>query len=172
MTERRDLGWIASLLCFVCLLPASSVWGADNVSLNRSSNQIVDVVTFCVPPNNNPMSFLYDRTSQSPFTVPQGFSFVITDIIITPCLHLPNTTDRFLVSVDIGVGSRNFLAGYIGASTQHYALAGGLVVPEGADLRARNLPDSADSVDVQLLGYIVNEPGLAVGAPFPFNPLL
>jgi hypothetical protein len=36
----------------------------------------------------------------------------------------------------------------------------------------RNLPDSADSVDVQLLGYIVNEPGLAVGAPFPFNPLL
>jgi hypothetical protein len=64
------------------------------------------------------------------------------------------------------------LAGYIGANTQHYALAGGLVVPEGADLRARNLPDSADSVDVQLLGYIVNEPGLAVGAPFPFNPLL
>jgi hypothetical protein len=60
----------------------------------------------------------------------------------------------------------------LGANTQHYALAGGLVVPEGADLRARNLPDSADSVDVQLLGYIVNEPGLAVGAPLRFNPLL
>jgi hypothetical protein len=126
--------------------------------------------TTCIPSDNIPRAFLYDRNElASPFTVPKGFSFVITDIIVVPDVD-PNPTDRFLAVVTIGV-IRTFTAGFIGAVTQHYSLTGGLVVPEEVPLNARNVLPTSTCINVQLLGYFVRGPGLDVGNPFPFQEL-
>ena len=170
------LSWIRVCALFLCFVSASAVWGEDPTPrlsslthLNGSSRQIVQASTFCLQNNNTRGPFFYDRRERSPFVVPKGFSFVITDIIITPCIVDPNLTDRFLVVVDIGDGSRNFVAGYIGAITQHYHLTGGIVVPEETTVAGRNTTASSSLVDVVLLGYFVKGPGLDEGQPFPFH---
>jgi hypothetical protein len=161
---------------FLCLGAVSAVWGQDDLTrrssvthLNVNSGQIVNLSTQCLTNDNTGgHTFTYDRQS-NPFTVPKGFSFIITDIIIMPCQHLPNETDRFLVVVTIG-GGRLFSAGYLGAITKHYHLTSGLVVPEETSLEGRNTTFSSDLVDVQLLGYFVRGSGLSVGEPFSPKP--
>ena len=73
---------------FLCFVSASAVWGEDSKALlstrthlNGTSRQIVWLSTECLPNDNSSDSFFYDRDRRAPFTVPKGFSFVITDII-------------------------------------------------------------------------------------------
>jgi hypothetical protein len=141
--------------------------------LNGTSRQIVNLSTFCVantPPNNIQQPFFYDR-GDVPFTkVPQGFSFVITDIIIEPCATLPRLEGTFLAFVTIGhTESRRFAAGFTGPFPKHYALTGGLVVPEGEPLTGDNSTFSSDAVNVKVLGYFVRGLGLPEREPFPFH---
>lgn len=157
---------------FSCLGEDPTARLSSVTHLNGTSQQIVNLSTFCIPnttPNNINQPFFYDR-GNVPFTpVPQGFSFVITDIIIDPfCFATSNSTDSFLAFVTIGNGSRRFPAGFNGAVTQHYALTGGIVVPEGTSLTADNSTFSTNAVNVRVLGYFVRGPGLGEEQPFPF----
>jgi hypothetical protein len=162
----------------LCLGVASAAWGEDHrdqlsslTHLNGNSSQIVNLTTANCIPFDSSVTFFYDNLvpPEAAFAiVPQGFSFVITDIIITPCSDLPNQTDQFVVRIGIARAGRSFTAKYLGAITQSYHLTSGLVVPEGADLLARvTSVNSSDSVIVQLLGYFVRGSGLVVGEPFP-----
>jgi hypothetical protein len=178
--KRSTLVWMGLFAVVTLYLVSASriVHGQDEAGkgdvsklthLNGTSRQIVQLSTLCLQNDNFPKSFLYDRQVPAPFTVPMGSSFVITDINIVPfCQVLPNPNDRFLVVVTIG-GARTFTAGFIGAVTQHYSLTGGLVIPEGASLDARNTTFSSTETDVELLGYFVRGAGLNVGEPFQFR---
>ena len=160
----------AGLVVSLLLFSASAAMGQDQSETHlgiRSRNIVHLVTTNCVHNDNTSATYSYDRDPRAPFAaVPKGFSFVITDIIIDPfCLTEPNDTDRFFVVVTVGQG-RTFTAGFVGAETKHYALAGGLVIPEGENVDARNLPSSSNLVDVELIGYFVRGRGLGVGQPF------
>jgi hypothetical protein len=81
-------------------------------------------------------SFHDRRRDVGAFTVADGFSFVIMDVIIDPfCTVEPNPDGRFLVAVDIGDGSRRFVSSSVGAETKHDPCAGGLVVPDLSHIR-------------------------------------
>jgi hypothetical protein len=116
-------------------------------------------------PPNNAQTFNYDLGGTA-FTVPMGFSFVITDIIAGQCALVANFTNSYLVDVAIGTGSRHSVAAFTGHVPQHYALTGGLVVPEFNLLYARNI--LSPGVIVEVLGYFVRGPGLQEAHPFPF----
>jgi hypothetical protein len=140
--------------------------------LNVTSRQIVNLSTECIStstPERLFQPFYYDRRATVPFPViPQGFSFVITDINITVCPNrfFPNSTDYYFAVVNIGDGSRQFTVDFHRSFARHYSLAGGLVVPEGIALTASNAPSSSDALNVQVLGYFVRGPGLSEGEPF------
>jgi hypothetical protein len=173
--KRSIFRWGGLVIVSLFFTAASAVWGDDFkltplTHLNGISRQIIKISTACLENNNTRGPFFYDRPeSQASFVVPKGFSFVITDIIISPfCLVVPSQTGTFLVLVDIGDGTRNFTAGFVGTVTQHYHLTGGIVVPEETSVAGRNTTDSSTLAQVELLGYFVRGPGLGVGEPFPF----
>ncbi len=165
--------WSTSVCCGLVtavtfFVSASIARGDDLTHLNVTSRRIVNVSTYCLPNDNSgDHPFYYDRQKQQFDPVPRGWSFVITDIIITMCHAEPNQTDRFGVVVEV-LDGRAFTAGFVGALTQHYHLTGGLVVPEEKWIVGRNTTSSSSSVNVQLLGYFVRGPGLGLGVPFPF----
>ena len=129
-------------------------------------NRIINIQTFSLPKDNTSQPFYYDRQPGSPFSVPAGFSFVITDIIIQPEVTSLTPNQFFLAVITIG-GARSFTSRSDG-STRHYPLSGGLVIPGGASLDARNTTFSAGTAEVQLLGYFVKE-ALALGTGKPFT---
>ena len=156
----------------LCCFSAPAAWGQERpdrltslTHLNGTSRQIAHLATNCLG-DRDIQSFNYDIGGQPFTTVPKGFSFVITDIIVSPCALVPNFTDHYLVRVVIGGGERHFVAASTGHVPQHYALTGGLVVPEFGRLSAWNIFTSG--VIVQVLGYFVRGPGLATFHPFPF----
>ena len=128
-------------------------------------NRIINIQTFSLPKDNTSQPFYYDRQPGSPFSVPAGFSFVITDIIIQPETTTLTPNQFFLVVITVG-GARSFTSRSDGR-TQHYPLAAGLVIPSGASLDARNTTFSTGTAEIQLLGYFVKETlALGIGKPF------
>jgi hypothetical protein len=169
--KRSILASRAFYLLSMCLVSPSAVWAqGQRTHLEVPSSRIINLSTFCMTNDNTSRPYFYDRASSAPFSmVPEGFSFVITDIIIDPCgLQLPKPTDKLLVVVSIGC-CRSFSSGYREAVTQHYPLTGGFVIPEGTSVAGRNTTFSTTGAEVQLLGYFVRGPGLGVGLPFPFT---
>jgi hypothetical protein len=140
--------------------------------LNVPSKQIVHLSTHCVRNDNRADNgYYYDGNPDAPFApkgVPKGYSFVITDIVIQPfCNTTPNKNDSYFVVIAMGGGARQFQALNFEGGTKHYALAGGLVVPEGYSISARNHDTStATQVIVELFGYFVKGKGLDLGVPF------
>jgi hypothetical protein len=171
------LFWIRFCMSSLCCFSAPAAWGQERpdrltsrTHLNVTSRQIVHLATNClvdIAPNDGGIQFFNYDIGGNPFRVPKGFSFVITDIIAGPCALVPNLTQQRLIRIFVGnTGSRHFVATFTGHVPQHYALSGGLVVPEFGRLTAYNI-FPADAI-VQVLGYFVRGPGLQEFHPFPF----
>lgn len=140
--------------------------------LGVSIDKLVNIFTMQLPKDNKPNPFYYDRQASAPFSIPDGFSFVITDVIVNPDITSFSTAQFFMVVITID-GGRTITVRCDG-HTAHYPLTGGLVVPgpnvpgigsKGVD--ARNTTFSTGPVEVQLLGYFVKvASGLGVGKLF------
>jgi hypothetical protein len=147
-------------LLAVALAPDAARAGGKKTHLGVPANQIVNLQTQNIPNDNaGGALFRYDREGDE-FFVPAGYSFVVTDIFILPS-NLPNTTDAYLVVVNLG--GRLFQAQFIGAQTQHYDLGGGMVIKSGSVPEARNTTFSSYACEVKLLGYFVKGEGLPGG---------
>ena len=109
-------------------------------------NQVVNLRTQDIPNDNvGGALFRYDREG-APFAVPEGFSFVVTDILIHP-EDLPNTTSVYLVVVNLG--GRFFQASLVGSETRHYELAAGMVIKGGTVPEAKNTTFSSNPCEVR-----------------------
>jgi hypothetical protein len=138
--------------------------------LGVSMDRIVNLVTFQLKNDNVSQPFYFDRQQLAPFDVPEGFSFVVTDIIVNPEITNFSANQFFLVVITID-GGRSFTIRCDG-HTAHYSLTGGLVIPEkctsGANrLGVRNTTFSKGPIEAQILGYFVEvAAGLGVGERF------
>ena len=165
VNSRLFLAFI-SLVTLAFLLTLSPVFAANpaETHLGVRSNQVVNIHTFSLPNDNTSWPFYYDRAYPQLFEpVPQGYSFVVTDLIFQPQTSTLDPNQQYLIVVTIGTG-RSFIARFFGSS-QHYALSGALVIPGGSSVTARNTTLSADNAEVQLIGYFVKGEGLGYGVP-------
>lgn len=135
--------------------------------LNVKVKNLVSLESFCIINDNNPQEFFYDREGNAPFSIPNGFSFVVTDIIVKPdCDRLRLDPDfPTLVVVESPQSVRSFGAQFFGTETKHYALTGGIAYPAGSTPQLRNTTFSGGLVGVQLLGYFIEGTALSPGQP-------
>lgn len=132
-------------------------------------NHIVHVETFSVDNDNTGgHGFFYDRGSNSPFLVPDGFSFVVTDVFVEPESVGVNDSRYYLAVIGLAPGeARSFTARFGGTATYHAAFSGGMVIPGGTQPTARNTTFSSTDIGVRMLGYFVEGDGLPPDtAPF------
>jgi hypothetical protein len=137
--------------------------------LNVRVRDLVNLVSFCIP-NDNSLNnqFYYDRQQPAPFSIPEGFSFVVTDIIVTPnCAgDVPFEASFFtLAQVEGPLAVRFFLAQFSGQDVRHFTFTGGIAYPAGAVPRPRNTMSSSGPVELQLLGYFIRGTALTPGQP-------
>ncbi|MDQ2987621.1 MAG: hypothetical protein M3R60_00795 [Pseudomonadota bacterium] len=137
--------------------------------LNVQPRQMVSLESMGIAPNNaGGNKFFYDRQSGSPFVVPRGWSFVVTDIIAfaTPTGEgpIPNP-NRFVLAVVsfTNGGERTFQVAMQGDGTFHFPLTGAFVIPAGHEPTFRNTTFSNSHAEAQLLGYFVHADGLGPG---------
>ncbi len=135
-------------------------------------DHLVNLVTMQVPKDNTAQVFYYDRQPAAQFSVPAGYSLVITDVIVNPQVT-SFTAGQFFLVVITADGGRSLTVRSDG-HTRHIALTAGLVVPDpntpspgSKGLDVRNTTFSSGPVEVQLLGYLIKQAtGLGVGNPF------
>src|ERR1700747_392258 len=96
--------------------------------VDASVETITNVVTMQVPKDNTAQPFYFDRQVGSPFAVPAGYSFVITDVFVNPEVT-SFAAGQFYLVVITADGGRSITIRSDG-HTAHLALASGVVVPE------------------------------------------
>ena len=154
---------VIAALAFLVLTVTSASAGGGKTHVAVPVGQILNLVSEVAPNDNSGgHGFMFDNLGP-PFTVPNGFSFVATDMQIHTVTGVA-PTDHFLVVIEIGGGSRFFDADYFGAAFYH-SFQTGFVVPSGTTPTVRNSTGTAP-VSVQLQGYLVKGSGLPVNAPF------
>src|SRR4030095_13705752 len=74
----------------------------DITHLNVRVGEIVNLESNCIPADNSlSHRFFYDGPGLNQFVIPQGYSFVVTDIIAHPsCAISGNPTDLYLALVE------------------------------------------------------------------------
>lgn len=139
--------------------------------LNVNQRKIVHLVTRPIPADNTGgHPFFYDETTTA-FSVPKGWSFVVTDIFVwaSPLQGPIPDPHRFIFAVvnfDNG-GDRIFEAEVLTDVTGHFPLSGAYVVPAGHTPTFRNTTFSTSHAKARLLGYVVEGDGLKPGeSPF------
>jgi hypothetical protein len=134
---------------------------------NVLPNRMVALSSMTVSPDNSlGHLFFYDRNENSPFLVPRGWSFVVTDIIIFPATtgQIPNPNRFVLAVVSFTNGSdRVFEVAVTGDQTVQYGLTGAYVIPAGHAPQFRNTTFSNSTAEAKLLGYFVQAVGLNPG---------
>ena len=134
-------------------------------------DHIANLVTMQLPKDNTAYPFYFDRQPTALFTIPPGFSFVVTDILVDAEVTSFSATQFFLVVVTVD-GGRSIEIRCNGHGA-HLRLAGGLVIPDpgtpspgNKGLTARNTTFSTGPAQAQVLGYFVKaSTGLGVGPP-------
>lgn len=169
-TRPTHTPWLLLLLAISVVLAAPAIGSGAKKKGKRThlgvlAADIANVETFQVPNNNSSgHSFFYDRQSV-PFTVPAGYSFVVTDLFVEPTGTTVNDAKYYLVVIE--TGSRSFVAQFGGSATHHVAFNGGFVIPGGSAVSARNTTSSSTPVGVRMMGYFVAGEVPATGtAPF------
>lgn len=139
-----------------------------NTHLNVNIGEIVSLESFCILNDNSLTNqFYYDRQASAPFVIPAGYSFVVTDIVAQPsCDVAPgDPTDFYLALVEGPQAVRKYTLQFRGDEIVQYTLNGGITYPSGFEPRPRNTTSSAGRIQIQLLGYFVEDDALAPGAP-------
>ena len=157
-----------SLLALVGLSTIAAVKIKNKAThLGVSTKQVVYLSSFNVENDNTGGDlFYYDRNYNGghALQVPEGYSFLVTDIFVAPSGVGVDSDAQYLVVVNLTTtGTRTFSARFSGTDTRHYPLAGGMVIPAGAEPSARNTTYSSGDVEVRLAGYFVKGPGLQGG---------
>jgi len=140
--------------------------------LGTSVDRLANLVTMQLNNNNSAQPFFFDRQAGSPFSIPTGYCFIITDVFVIPQVT-SFAANQFYLVVITADGGRSIEVRCDGR-TRHLPLTGGLVVPGpttpspgGKGLDARNTTFSTGPVEVQVLGYFEKEAvGPAVGRVF------
>jgi hypothetical protein len=156
-------GAVVTVMVAALLLVGASVGkGGKKTHLGVPPSQVVNISTFSVPNNNaGGAPFFYDRNSNSPFTVPEGFSLVVTDIFIEPA-DLSAANDYLVVIGLDGGESRTMSIFALEPQDRHVAFSGAMIMSSGAPT-ARNTSSSTTACDVRILGYFVKGEGLDGG---------
>ncbi len=141
--------------------------------LKVQPNRIVNLQTFTIPPDNElGYRFYYDRQEGSPFYVPKGYSFIVTDIVVfaSPLAGPIPDPSRFVYAiVSLTNGSeRNFQVSVFGDDSRHFGLTGAMIVPPGHQPQFRNTTFSNSSAEAQLIGYFTEGAGLEPGEDVSF----
>jgi hypothetical protein len=156
-------GTVAAVVLAALVLVGASVGkGGKKTHFGVPPSQVVNISTFSVPNNNaGGAPFFYDRNSNSPFTVPEGFAFVVTDIFIEPADLSPANDYLVVVGLDDGE-SRSMSIFALEPQDRHVAFSGAMIMSSGAPT-ARNTTSSTTACDVRILGYFVKGEGLDGG---------
>jgi hypothetical protein len=143
----------------------------DCTHLRVHQKAIVNVASLAIPPDNTSgHRFYYDRQGGAPFSVPQGWCFIVTDITVAAAPMQPPMPDpdRYIlatVSLTNG-GERCFNASVLHDVTAHYQLGGALVIPGGHTPEFRNTMFSTSHAEARLLGYFLKGEALQPGESF------
>jgi hypothetical protein len=159
---------MAVVVAALVLVGASVGKGGKKTHFGVPPSLVVNISTESVPNNNaGGANFYYDRnTLAGPFTVPEGYSFVVTDIFIEPADL--NAANDYLVVVGLNTGeSRSMSIFALEPEQRHVAFSGAMIMSSGTPT-ARNTTFSTTACDVRILGYFVKGEGLDGGeSPFP-----
>ena len=109
--------------------------------------------------------FHYDWFSDTTVSTPADWSFVVTDIMVTP-VNPPSTQTYVRAVIMLSSDSlRQFEAIFRDNSMQRYHLTGGMVIQPNTIPKVYNDQNSDVQVQVQLLGYYVKGTPQAAGVP-------
>jgi hypothetical protein len=122
------------------------------------------------PDNTSGHRFYYDRQASTVFAVPQGWSFIVTDITVSasplqPPMPDPNRYILATVHFTNG-GERSFNVAVLSDATAHYQLGGAYVIPGGHTPEFRNTMFSTSHAEARLLGYFIKGEALQPGESF------
>jgi hypothetical protein len=143
--------------------------------LNVHQKKMVYLSSFTIRNDNTGGHlFYYDRQFDAPFSVPKGWSFVVTDVTVaaSPVAGpLPDPNRYILAVVNFtNNGERTFQASLLTDNTMHTAFTGAYVIPAGHTPTFRNTTFSTSYAEAKLLGYFV--PGDALGPGEPAFPTI
>jgi hypothetical protein len=137
---------------------AKVVHDARITHLNVRVREIVQLDTFCISQDGARHPLYFDRSSDQ-FEIPEGYSFVVTDINVYPALCEANVDagTRWLFSLE-GLDGRYFQVSFRGDTTMHYGFTSGIAYGPDNVPAVRMIRDPALNtglLDVQVLGYFV-----------------
>jgi|SRR5262245_22199926 len=167
VTLNRSGAVVVVVLAGLLLVGASVGKGGKKMHLGVPPSLVVNAMTESLPNDNSGShSFFYDRNGQFPFSVPDGYSFVVTDFILKPG-DLASTSDyTVVVGLSNGEG-RTFTHDVVDQQGLHVALGGAMIMTAGTPT-ARNTPSSTGACDMRILGYFVKADALDYSeSPFP-----
>ena len=157
---KRCFVFAVLLGALVLLVTMSASAGGKKTHVGGSSSQILNLVTSVLPNDNSGGHTFQNDYSGPSFSVPEKYSFVVTDISVLPEGSFA-PTDNYLVVINIdNAGSRLFIARFTGGGGFYQSLTTGLVMPSGTTPTARNTTSSSNTVSVQLRGYYVKGDGI------------
>jgi hypothetical protein len=157
------------VLALVTFTAVSASAAGKKTHLGVPPNQIVNLSTFELPPDGTAGTFFFDRVSLGTdgVTVPEGFSFVVTDVLVHPA-DFNDPSAVYLAVLSASADGRSITFQLAGTALHHFALAGAFVIASGATPQVRNTSSSTGPLEVQLLGYFVKAEALRRGdSPFP-----
>jgi hypothetical protein len=150
---------------WLLVLPAPAGAAGKKIHIGAKLGEILNLETDFVPNDGTTaVPFTFDGNGPN-FTVPDGFSFVVTDVNFVG-FGGGAFGDVYSVNVRLSQdGDRNLPARFLGAAHAR-SFTTGYVVPPGVTPTVLNNPASIGGVLVQMQGYLVKGTGLAPNEGF------
>lgn len=110
-----------------------------------------------------PSGLYYDGFFNAPFSVPEGYAFVATDVIVNP---LVGTTEPMVYGYMNVDGFLRYPIQHVGKGMSVHGLGTGLVFRPGNDPRVYAYSSSVGTFQVTITGYFVQGNARPAGVPF------
>ncbi len=118
-----------------------------------------------VSPQNSGSSFYVDGYWQSPLTVPVGYSFVVTDVLVRPLLGGTPGGEVVHGRIDIN-GYFRFPIQQLGSDVHSYSLTTGFVLRAGDTPWVNAYSSATNTFFVTIMGYYIEGDARVPGVPF------